>query len=190
MLSAGNLLLLEGAIGYAVDNVRAVTADRLARPTPCAGWNLFELLAHFHDVLDIFHDSLLTGYLDVDDVPVSTPGGDVAAAFCAKAARLLALLSEPEPALGPVAIDDRELRPDLMAKAMCLEIAVHGWDVARTVGPGRPIPSMLATEVLRIAVEIVPDDIRPELFRPALEVPATASASDRLVAFLGRSPAG
>lgn len=188
MLTAGNLLLLEGAVGYALDNVREATADRLCLPTPCAGWNLFELLVHFHDVLDIVHVSLAAAYLDVDDVPVRPPAGDVAAAFRAKAREVLALLSEPEACMGAVAIDDRELRPNLMARAMCLEIAVHGWDVARALGTGRPIPAMLAAEALAIATELIAEDVRPGLFAPAVPLPATACPGDRLVAFLGRRP--
>src|ERR1700754_253532 len=34
------------AVLASVEVVSAVTADDLARPTPCAGWNLTDLLAH------------------------------------------------------------------------------------------------------------------------------------------------
>src|ERR1700733_8501180 len=34
------------AVLASVDVVSAVTADDLAKPTPCAGWNLADLLAH------------------------------------------------------------------------------------------------------------------------------------------------
>jgi uncharacterized protein (TIGR03086 family) len=190
MLTAGELLLLECAIGYALDGVGEVTPERLWQPSPCAGWSLFELLVHLLDVLDIFHDSLADRFLDVDDVPVRPPVGDVVAALRTRAREVLALLSEPEPepAAGRLAIDDRQLCASVMAQAMCLEITVHAWDVARAVGSARPIPAMLATEALAIAREIIADDIRPDLFGPAVPVPPTASPSDRLVAFLGRRP--
>ena len=34
------------AVTASVDVVNAVTLDDLDRPTPCAGWNLADLLAH------------------------------------------------------------------------------------------------------------------------------------------------
>jgi uncharacterized protein (TIGR03086 family) len=190
MLTAGTLFLIEDALGYALDSARRVTPDRLRTPTPCLEWNLFELLVHFHDVLDIFRVSLATARLDVDDVPVLPLEGDVGAAFRGKARQVLALLAAPAASLGSVAVDDREVCPDTMAQAMCLEIAVHGWDLARAVGSGRPIPPLLATEALAIAADLVADDIRAELFAPAVVVPVTAGPSDRLVAFLGRHPEG
>ena len=83
------------------------------------------------------------------------------------------------------------------AAAGALEIAVHGWDVASACGWPEPIPAALADRLLAIAPLLVtgadrtplsgPAGPAGPLFGPAVTVPAGASASDRLTAFLGRT---
>jgi hypothetical protein len=58
----------------------------------------------------------------------------------------------------------------------------------RPGGRGQPIPPVLATDLLVIAAVLVPGTGRHPLFAAPVTVAATASPSDRLTAFLGRTP--
>ena len=75
-----------------------------------------------------------------------------------------------------------------MAAAAALEVAVHGWDISRACGQRQPIPRALATGLLAIAPVLVPRTGRHPLFAAPVAVAATDGPSDRLTAFLGRSP--
>ena len=76
-----------------------------------------------------------------------------------------------------------------MAATAALEVAVHGWDISRACGQRQPIPRALATGLLVIAPVLVPRTGRPPLFAAPVTAGANADPSDRLAAFLGRTPA-
>jgi uncharacterized protein (TIGR03086 family) len=88
-----------------------------------------------------------------------------------------------------VHIADRLLPASAMAGAGALEIAVHGWDISRACGRCQPIPRALAGDLLAIAPLLVPSAGRHPLFAAPVSVPPEAGPSDRLAAFLGRTPA-
>ncbi|GGO50902.1 hypothetical protein GCM10012287_31730 [Streptomyces daqingensis] len=114
---------------------------------------------------------------------------DPAATVRATASRLLGawVAARPDQVLS---VADLPLTAAAVARAGALEIAVHGWDIARATGLPRPVPAALANELLRTARQLVPSPaLRFPLFGPPLTVPAEADPSDRLVAFLGRDPA-
>jgi len=81
---------------------------------------------------------------------------------------------------------------DLPAGIVCgtgaLEIAVHGWDLARACGHHRPVPPALAADLLEVAELLVVDADRPDRFAPPVAWPAPAGPGERLLAFLGRYP--
>jgi uncharacterized protein (TIGR03086 family) len=181
--------LLERAIGYAVSAVHAVTPELLSRPTPCRGWDLRMLLWHVNESLAALLEGIEGGYVGLD---ANAADGDLAAdpapTFRDRADRLLGAWTD-EGRRRVVAIAGYPLAASIMAGAGALEIAVHGWDVAQACGRGRPIPHALATELLRISPLLVSDTGRHPLFAPPVAVAVAASPSDRLTAFLGRSPA-
>ncbi|GAA4338765.1 hypothetical protein GCM10023178_52090 [Actinomadura luteofluorescens] len=84
----------------------------------------------------------------------------------------------------------RPLSGALPAGAGALEAAVHGWDVAQATGAGQPIPPDLAADLLDVSRALAPPCGRLPLFGEPLDPGPHASPGDRLVAFLGRRPAG
>jgi uncharacterized protein (TIGR03086 family) len=87
-----------------------------------------------------------------------------------------------------VSVVGHDLDTTVLAAAGALDIAVHGWDVAVACGADRPIPESLAETLLAVAPLVVRPDDRPGRFAAPYDVPPTATASDRLLAFLGRRP--
>jgi uncharacterized protein (TIGR03086 family) len=181
--------LLERAVGYTRTSLQLVPRADLHAPTPCAQWDLLALLQHMNDSLAAFTDAAAIGYVDLVPVPAEDTGPEVARGILerlrGRACALLAAWSRHPPA-ADVAVADRMLRSDLLAAAGALEIAVHGWDVARACGADRPLPTGLALELLRAVPLVVSDLDRPHRFAERLVVPDYADPGTRLLAALGR----
>ncbi len=182
--------LLEPSISYALDVARTVTPELLSRPTPCVEWDLRMLLRHACESLAAFGDGIETGHVGLD--PAAEDGAlaaDPARAFRDRAGQLLDACTGPGHQRQVVEIAGCPLAASVMAAAAALEVAVHGWDISRACGQHQPIPRALATGLLAIAPVLVPRTGRHPLFAAPVTVAATASPSDRLAAFLGRSRA-
>lgn len=178
--------LLERAISYALGSLHLVTADSLADPTPCRDWHLADLLRHVNDSFAALHEALDFGQLrpSPDD-----PLGDAELVRAARdRACLLMGASTSSRDRGPVSIADRAVSSSVVTTTGAIEIAVHGWDIARACRYERPIPAELATEMLVLTPIFVSAVDRPARFAVPVPVPATATPSERLVAFLGRPP--
>ena len=181
--------LLEPSISYALTVARAVTPELLSRPTPCREWDLRMLLRHACESLAAFGEGIEAGRVGLD--PAAEDGdlaADPARAFRERAGQLLDAWTGPGRQRQVVEIAGCPLAASVMAAAAALEVAVHGWDISRACGQRQPIPRALATELLAIAPVLVPRTGRHPLFAAPVTVAATAGPSDRLAAFLGRSP--
>jgi uncharacterized protein (TIGR03086 family) len=186
---AGGAGLLERSLAYALGSVAAVTPVLLPRPTPCGEWDLRRLLHHLNDALAALHEAAVGRHVALD----LADGGDLTAdpvrVFRERAARLLGAWTG---ALGDdcvVVVEDLPLTAGMVAGTGAIELAVHGWDVARACGRRRPIPDALAVELLALCPLLVPARVRAPLFAARVAVAPSASPSDRLVALLGRDPA-
>jgi uncharacterized protein (TIGR03086 family) len=180
----GGVGLLERAISYTLAGLGAAGPEHLSAPTPCAGWDLRALLAHLNDSLLALHEAAWAGRIRPI---VSDVDGDPVELVRERARRMLgAWVAAPSP--GPVAIADVSVTTSVVAGAGALEVAVHGWDVARACGLDHQIPDGLAVELRELAPLFITDADRPALFAAPVACPPGATPSDRLLAFLGRSP--
>ena len=173
-----------------------VRAGHLSRPTPCAGWNLGDLLRHMVGHHRGFAaaangaavpDPAVWDGATLDDAdPYGTYRGAadlVTGAFAQDGltGRRLAVHIYGTFA-APVALTMHSV--DFLA---------HGWDVARCVGAGELFDEQLCEAGLRIAARW-PDTpatwgTQPSSpFRPRVPVPEGAPAYQRLMGFLGRDP--
>jgi uncharacterized protein (TIGR03086 family) len=181
--------LLEPSIAYGLVAVLAVRPELLPRPTPCLGWDLRMLLRHTSESLAALGEGISAGRVGLNP---GAEDGDVAAdparAFRDRASGLLDAWTSRGRRREVIDIAGCPLSASVMAAAAALEVAAHGWDISRACGQRQPIPSALATGLLAIAPLLVPVTGRHPLFAAPVAVPATASPSDRLAAFLGRSP--
>jgi hypothetical protein len=170
------------------------------------------LLRHVAESLAVLQEGLTSRRIALhpgpEDTAVTT---DPLAAFRARAARLLATsrahagghgADGPErhghpvnglcraAALthGVILIGGHWLPGDIAAGAGALEVAMHGWDIARACGRPEPIPLPLAARLLQLGPLLVPPAGRAPLFAEPVPVPAAAGPSDQLAAFLGRPP--
>jgi len=192
--AAGSDLLVQ-AIGYALRSVEAVTPTQLARPTPCADWDLSMLLLHSCESLAALGEGVQLGRVHQAAADQDATHANEARLFIYRASGLLDRW--PRFWRPWICVGEHRLALTDFAAAGALEVAVHGWDVARACGQRRPIPAPLAERLLAIAPLFVTDADRASpqglgtpaapLFGPPVEVSSAASASDQLAAFLGRT---
>jgi uncharacterized protein (TIGR03086 family) len=181
--------LLEPSISYALGVVLAVTPELLSCPTPCREWDLRMLLRHASESLAALGEGIETGRVGLDPAAEDADlGADPARAFRDRACQLLDAWTSPGHRRQVIEIAGCPLAASVMAATAALEIAAHGWDISRACRQRQPIPRALATALLVIAPVLVPRTSRPPLFAAPVTMAATASPSDRLAAFLGRTP--
>jgi uncharacterized protein (TIGR03086 family) len=181
--------LLEPSISYALGVVLAVTPELLSRPTPCREWDLRMLLRHACESLAAIGEGLEAGRIGLD--PAAEDGAlaaDPVRAFRDRACQLLDTWTGPGHQRQVIEVAGCPMTASVMAAAAALEVTVHGWDISRACGQRHPIPRPLALDLLVIAPVLVPRTGRHPLFAVPVTVPATAGPSDRLAAFLGRTP--
>ena len=184
----GGVALLERAMAYALGGLELVTPEALRRATPCAEWDVRGLLVHVADSLDVLCNAVDVGSV-VDAPPGSEPetATELVSAVRDRACRLLgAWVGAGEPDV--VSIYGRSLSRTIVAGTGAIEIAVHGWDLAKGCGHDRHIPASLAEDLGQLAPLVVSHRDRPHRFGHPVPVSQDATPGDRLVAFLGRDP--
>ncbi|MGW5001173.1 TIGR03086 family metal-binding protein [Streptomyces hydrogenans] len=171
-----------------VNLARRVTPDDLARPTPCAGWDLRDLLDHMTAQHHGFA-AAAQGY-GADPEHWKVTGGEYEEA----AELVVAAFADVDDADRPFALPEFGTGRTFTARRAIgfhfLDHVVHGWDVAHTLG----LPYDPGPDVLDIALPIarsVPDDGSRSApgspFAPALATSEDAAPLTRLLAVLGRS---
>jgi uncharacterized protein (TIGR03086 family) len=196
VVTTAGVALLERALGYTLGGLLLVTPEAMTNPTPCRDWDLRALLSHMNESLLALHEAISVGRVDLAraDVPGSPhayygdPATDPVGTLRNRGCPLIGAWAN---AHDPVDIEiaDRVLSPGIVAATGAVEVAVHGWDVARACGQDHPVPPTLAVELLDLSQLFVRDGDRPTRFAARLDESLDlASPSDRLVAFLGRRP--
>jgi uncharacterized protein (TIGR03086 family) len=182
--------MLKRAVDYALGSLAVVTPDRLSCSTPCPAWDLRALLYHLNDSLAALHQGLNTGHIGSFPV-VPDAGGDahgLITTLLTRASQLVGCRADSSQSRA-IAIGDRSLEIQAVSFVGAIEVATHGWDIARACRRHRPIPPALAADLLAVAPLVVTNVIRPAQFALPIAASPLADPSDRLIAFLGRDPA-
>jgi len=181
--------LLTQAAGYALESLVGISAHDLGRPTPCAGWDLNTLLGHVADSLDVLVDVRAVAF--VSSTPHRALTADLSSDPITAVGRriddLIYTWNSPRDLDAVCEIGDRVLWTETAAAAGAVELAAHGWDIFSARDVDTPIPARLASELLDVCVGLITEDSRRPEFAPAVPIAASASPSERLVAFLGRA---
>ncbi len=170
-----------------------VTPDDYERPTPCASWNVRALVNHIAEGANWF--ALCVNAAEAPD-PDPTHGvdfaaGNLLASFDQGVEASLAAFGAPGAQETIIKLPFGELPGVAFMGIATNDVFVHGWDLAKATGQPSDLDGDLATQLLAIVQGFVGDSLRgPDgsglPFGPARQAPASASAADRLAAFLGR----
>ncbi|MGE2721153.1 TIGR03086 family metal-binding protein [Mycolicibacterium celeriflavum] len=187
------------AVAKTVDIASKVTTKDFDRPTPCAGWNLADLLIHMTVQHKGFAAAARGAGADlatwepatVADAVRADPGGAYAAAATevldAFAADGVKDATFALPEFGPNATV-----PGAMAIGFhFVDYVVHGWDLARSLGVPFALPAEVIEAVVPLAMGVPDGEIRDadnSPFARAVSAGGGASDLDRVLRHLGRSP--
>ena len=165
----------------AADNFEAtlgrVGEDQWTAPTGCGDWTVRDLVDH-----TLFWQCNLADVVGAQVAPED--GWDAIKAAIAGALE--------DPAVLDGALDRGPMTgmPKHMAMGLATaDVLVHGWDLARAIGADDTLPEA-AVEAVHIGLAQAPPEMirNPQVFGPIVEVPADASAQDKLIGFVGRQP--
>jgi uncharacterized protein (TIGR03086 family) len=163
--------------GWAADKV-AGTTD-LTSSTPCADWNVRDLLNHMLETQRYFlgaargESASPPGQTPPDTVSDNPSDdftqvrNDVIEAYSAEG-----IIEKTMPALG-IAFADALL---------------HGWDLAKATGQDSTMPDGLADAAYQTIHGRFTDEQRKGIFGPEVAVPDDATPQQRLLAYTGRTP--
>ncbi len=204
----GAVSLLERSTTYLLGNLQLVRPALLSRPTPCEGWDLRALLWHVDDSFDALSSAAEAGFVEPSAPSLLAPslplGSSLAPSLGAVgpsvalyapdpisavrdgARRVLGSWSAARPDV--VLIGRAAVSSTIVATAGAIEIAAHGWDIARACGWRRPVPRSLAEEMLDLLPLFAAEPYRYRCFAPPVAVSDGECAGDRLIASLGRRP--
>ncbi len=180
------------AVDYSIDLVARLTPADLDRPTPCAAWNLRDLLAHMTAQHHGFAAAAQHRGGD-PDAWLERPLTDPIADYTTAAKAVLAAFAAPDALTTDFEIPGFAfLVPGQLAVGFhFIDYLVHGWDVATTLGLAYDLDPELAQPGLEIALAVPGGDyrLRPgAAFGPELPTESTGIL-DRILMTLGRNPA-
>jgi uncharacterized protein (TIGR03086 family) len=167
-----------------------VKADQLDDPTPCKSWKVRDLVNHIVGGAHWFGASTEAG----ESAPPAERDwteGDMVASFDEGVARAVAAFDAPGAQEKIVKLPFGEFPGSIYMGLATSDTFTHGWDLARATGQSTDLDPELAAQLLEAAAVLVPDQVRgeePMPFGPKVEAPATATAADKLAAFMGRQP--
>ena len=175
---------LERAFDAAATIVDAIPADRHDAPSPCADWTVAGVVEHVIDGNLALARSLCPDLADVPDVAES-----LGPRFRSAAEALVAALGAPDVLGGTVTIPFGTVPAPIALQLRTVEALVHGWDVAVASGQDPTVlPADLAEAGIAFSGSMFATRDRAELpFGPAVPVPDSAPAIDRLAGLLGRT---
>lgn len=176
--SPESIPLLARAIDQAGDVLAAVREDQFADPTPCADWNVGQLVGHLSATPRQFLSMARGEPVDWSAEP-APPGPGWATEFRSAGDDLVHFWHQAD--RGAVASDEAG-----MPEMPVAELAVHTWDLARAIGWERPLDEDVAECGLAFMSSQLTPERRGDAFAAEVEPTDDATAVDRLAAFAGR----
>jgi uncharacterized protein (TIGR03086 family) len=177
---------IELATAFASDKVKQVTAADMAKPTPCAEFDLHALLNHLLGGLSMLTTAASGGKATMPEG--DQVGSDPGATYDERRSALLSALEDPGVLERNWEMPFGSMAGGMMAGIAFMEHLTHGWDVAKATGQDTTIPADLVAECTELVTPMDAMLRMPGVCGPRVEVAESASAQDKLIAFLGRTP--
>ena len=175
MTTTDDVSVLRRGLDQLAGLLEDVPGESRGAPTPCAQWNVQDLVDHVVATPSRF--ALMARGERVDWSSVPSSGTEPAARFRSNAEELLRALADDGGSGGGVPLDWQ-----------CAELAVHTWDLATALGrPTGDLDAEVAERGLAFMSQGLTDDNRSPAFGPEQPAPEGADAYQRVAAFAGRS---
>jgi uncharacterized protein (TIGR03086 family) len=189
---------VESALGHALDGVQQLeqiapilgaivgnlTDADLARPTPCANFDVAGVLEHMIGGASAF----APGFRGDGSAPNPPTEGSVFDRFNAAMGALMDAVHTPGAQDHTIASPFGEVTGAYFARYVALDGITHAWDLATATGQAVTPPDTLVAEIDAFAHELLQPAMRDgDTFADATEPPADATRLETLVAFTGRT---
>jgi uncharacterized protein (TIGR03086 family) len=177
---------IERATAVAGEKVKGVKAGDMAKATPCSEFDVHALLNHMLGGLTMLTVAA-TGEkaaMPEGDQVGSDPGGT----YEQRRNALLAAVRGPGVLERNWEMPFGTLPGQMMAGIAFMEHLTHAWDIARATGQDTALPDDLVAECVQLVTPMDAMLRMPGVCGPAVAVPDSASAQDKLIAFMGRNP--
>jgi uncharacterized protein (TIGR03086 family) len=174
---------LEKTFQHAHGVIAGVRADQYDDKTPCEEWTVRDLLAHMIGVVEGI-GSAAAGRAREPFVLGADPGRQ----FQDAAAANLAAWRSPGVLERVIDGGPGPMPGHVLAGINLLDTATHTWDLATATNQPAALPDDVASAALEASRATIVPEIRPGRFAAEIAAPDGASPTDRLVAFLGRTP--
>jgi uncharacterized protein (TIGR03086 family) len=162
----------------------AIQPDQWHAPTPCAEWDVREILVHATWVATMFTCAL--GGTEAPPRNADLLGDEPASAFRVAGDRAIAAWAT-HGMEGTVTLAAGSLPADAALCVNILDVYVHGWDLARATNQDPHLDPNRCEQLLAFCGELSPD-IRRGRFEPVIDVAGEANIVDRFIAYTGRDP--
>ncbi|HUP99799.1 MAG TPA: maleylpyruvate isomerase family mycothiol-dependent enzyme [Aeromicrobium sp.] len=186
--------VLVAALAALQEAADAVPSEKLGAATPCAEWNVGQVLMHAagdqHAWAATIGSAAMPAYNPFDPPGDAVGGGGVASAVrgAVEVASSTWAALNPAAATVPTPLPPvPELAPGLAAAAAALDAAVHAWDVAVATGQPSPLTDELAAQ-LQPAADATVEPLRGFAYGPALPASPGDGSAAALLRYVGRDP--
>ena len=181
---------LSAAFDSTMTVLRKVEPRDLAKPTPCASWDVRALVNHIVSAAR-WWAAMVSGDAGLEAAEGEDfTSDDFVAAYEEGIRVTLSAFAAEGAAERMVTVPFGEFSGAQLAQFAATDQFQHGWDLARAVGQDTDLAPELATALLAMAEVAITDALRgpdPEAsFGPKREAPDGSCAADRLAAYLGR----
>lgn len=174
------------ATELASQKVRGVQASQLGDPTPCSEFNVKDLLRHMIGGMHMLTTAAEGGKAEMPAEDLV--GDDPAGQYDSSRERLLGAIAKPGVFDAMWEMPFGTMPGKMMAGIAFMEHVTHAWDVAKATGQETELPSDVVGECMELVTTMDQMLRMPGVCGAAVEVPDSASPTDKLVAFLGRQP--
>jgi uncharacterized protein (TIGR03086 family) len=164
------------------DKIAAVPDDKWSAQSPCPDWTARDVVKHVINTQGMF-----LGFVGREMGELPSADDDPLAAW--NEARATIQHDLDDAALASAEFDGffgRSRFDEAVNRFLCMDLVVHGWDLARAAGLDDRIPSGDLADVQAQAKEFGDNMRAPQAFGPALEPAAGADEQAKVLAFLGR----
>jgi uncharacterized protein (TIGR03086 family) len=169
--------------------VAGTTAEQMSAPTPCAKWDVHDLVNHFVGGATMFAGAFRGEEVHIDpDAPMpDLVGPDPVASYDAAVGDFCTAVDEPGAMDKIINLPFGQVPGPIVLEILKFDLLVHCWDVSQATGQTFDPPAELAEQGLETARTIIAPEARDgDTFAAEVTPPSAATPIEKLVAFTGR----